>query len=488
MHLNYKRVATETAFAIILLMLLIGIGRKLFGISITNDEAYSFFLVKTNYINALVGTANTHWVNSVFIKLETLVLGNEVWMWRLHMLFFFVLYLLAARAVAVKFFDGLWTWVVFLLLVANPYLNDFFSVARGYGTAVAFMSWAVYFFAANFQQYNKRTFLYACLCAALAVLSNYTLLYFFLPAGLVVAAVILREQLHGFTIRENKMALVLVAGTFLFAVANLLFIKYYTGDLETGGSTSLLYDTVGSLIKNASYGYLIATPVTASWILFLVIIFLFSIAGANYRSVNTIGLFHFVIFTLVGALMMGLVFHLLFKTPYNEGRTAVYLYPLIILSIVAGIVLLLRKQHVFKNGVAVLLVSCSIAAAMFSIKSAYTDFCFEARDQVGIDNAMLALKDRYTADTTIALPSWHFGVHANYYQLLEPDGYTFRTLKYEYPHTGTNTDSVINIMKQCDVVVLYPASDTAVLKQAGFRFSAFASLKKSDVVLLRPEE
>ena len=141
-----------------------------------------------------------------------------------------------------------------------------------------------------------------------------------------------------------------------------------------------------------------------------------------------------------------------------------------------------------KKTLAFLLLTGSCFAATFSIKSAYTDFCFEAKDQVGIDRVMLYLKNRYTADTTIALPSWHFGVHANYYQLLEPDGYAFRTLKYEYPHTGTHTDSVINIMKQCDVVVLYPASDTAVLQKAGFRFSSFASLKKSDVVLLKPED
>ena len=92
MQFKSKQVATEVFFGVVMLFLLVGIGRKIVGISITNDEAYSFYLVKTNYINALVGTANTHWVNSFFIKLETLVLGNEVWMWRLHMLFFFALY------------------------------------------------------------------------------------------------------------------------------------------------------------------------------------------------------------------------------------------------------------------------------------------------------------------------------------------------------------------------------------------------------------
>ena len=159
-----------------------------------------------------------------------------------------------------------------------------------------------------------------------------------------------------------------------------------------------------------------------------------------------------------------------------------------ILSIVAGIILMVKKQQKLKMGFAVLLLICSIVAAAFSIKSAYTDFCFEARDQVGIDQVMLKLKNRYSTDTTIALPSWHFGVHANYYQLLEPDGYAFRTLKYEYPHTVTHTDSVINIMKQCDVVVLYPARDTAILQKAGFQFSSFSLLKKSDVVLLKPED
>lgn len=488
MQFKSKQVATEVFFGVVMLLLLVGIGRKIVGISITNDEAYSFYLVKTNYINALVGTANTHWVNSFFIKLETLVLGNEVWMWRLHMLFFFVLYLLAARAIAVKYFDGLWTGIVFLLLVANPYLNDFFSIARGYGPAVAFMSWAIYFFADNFQQHNKRTFFYACLCASLAVLSNYTLLYFFLPTALIICAVILRKQLQGFSIRENKIALVLVAGTFLFAAANLLFIKYYTGDLETGGDTSLLYDTIGSLIKNTSYGFLTTTPATASWILFLVIIFLFSFAGANYRTANKIGLFHFVTFTLVGALMIGLVFHLLFQTPYNEGRTAVYLYPLFTLSVAAGAVFIHQDLAWLKKALAFLLLTGSCFAATFSIKSAYTAFCFEAKDQVGIDQVMLKLKNRYTADTTIALPSWHFGVHVNYYQLLEPDGYAFRALKYEYPHTITHTDSVIKIMKQCDVVVLYPARDTAILQKAGFQFCNFSYLEKSDVVLLKPED
>ncbi len=486
MHFKYKRIATEAVFFLISGILLIGIGQKAFGISITNDEAYSFFLVKTNYINALVGTANTHWLNSFFIKLQTLVLGNEEWMWRLHLLFFFGLYLLAARAIVVTYFDGIWTWVVFFLLVANPYLNDFFSIARGYGPAVALMSWAVYFFAGYFQQPGKRNFLLASLCASLAVISNYTVLYFFLPAGVLVVAMIVSKQLPAFTVRENKAAIFITVSTFLFAVANLLFIKYYTGDLETGGDESLVYDTIGSLIKNFSYGYITATPVIAGWILILLIALLFIVAVVNYWNKKQIRLFHFVNVVLVGALLIGLLFHLLFQTPYNEGRTAVYLYPLIILSVITGVEFVVTKYQLLKNGIAVLLLACSFSAIVFSIKAAYTDFCFETRDQVGIDKVMLELQNRYTAETTIALPSWHYGVHVNYYQLLNPEGYAFRTLKYKYPETGVHTDSVIAIMKQSDVVVLYPAKDTGILQQAGFRFTKLTILKNSNVVIFKP--
>lgn len=486
MHFNYKRAATEAVFFLTIGILLIGIGQKAFGISITNDEAYSYFLVKTNFINALVGTANTHWLNSFFIKLQILVLGNEVWMWRLHLLFFFGLYLLAARVIALKYFDGVWTWIVFFLLAGNPYLNDFFSIARGYGPAVALMCWAVYFFAGYFQQPGKRSFLYGCLCASLAVISNYTLLYFFLPAGLLVVVMIAGKKFPEFTVRENKAAIFITVSTFLFAAANLLFIKYYTGDLETGGDESLIYDTIGSLIKNFSYGYITATPVLAGWILILSIVLLFVVAVVNYWKIKQITLFHFVNFVLVGALMIGILFHLLFQTPFNEGRTAIYLYPLIILSISTGIEFIVRNYQLLKNGIAVLLLACSLSAAVFSMKAAYTDFCFETRDQVGIDQVMLELQNRYTAETTIALPSWHYGVHVNYYQLLNPGGYAFRTLKYEYPKTGVHTDSVIAVMKQSDVVVLYPAKDTAILQQAGFLFTNLAVLKKSNVVLLIP--
>ena len=38
-----------------------------FILEMTNDEAYSFFNVSTRHLQMMIGTANTHWLNSFFI-------------------------------------------------------------------------------------------------------------------------------------------------------------------------------------------------------------------------------------------------------------------------------------------------------------------------------------------------------------------------------------------------------------------------------------
>ncbi|MEM9936846.1 MAG: hypothetical protein AAF824_24675, partial [Bacteroidota bacterium] len=70
-------------------------------------------------------------------------------------------------------------WVVlagFLMLNANPYLLDFFSVARGYGLACAFMMMSLYYLHAFIVKPTNRSIVLAILGAILAVLSNFTFL------------------------------------------------------------------------------------------------------------------------------------------------------------------------------------------------------------------------------------------------------------------------------------------------------------------------
>ena len=62
--------------------------------------------------------------------------------------------------------------------------------------------------------------------------------------------------------------------------------------------------------------------------------------------------------------MISLLFHMLFQTPFNEGRTAVYLYPLIILSISTGIEFVVTNYQLLKNGMTVLLLACSLSDAV----------------------------------------------------------------------------------------------------------------------------
>src|SRR5689334_13012337 len=53
------------------------IAYRAFCISITQDEAHTYLLVKTNNWRQALGTTNTHWLNSFFIKLFLLLPGPD---------------------------------------------------------------------------------------------------------------------------------------------------------------------------------------------------------------------------------------------------------------------------------------------------------------------------------------------------------------------------------------------------------------------------
>src|SRR5579875_2759648 len=61
-------------------------------VPMTHDEAYSYLLIKTNYIKAMGGTANTHWLNSLGMKIGSLLLGDDPWKLRIFSMLAWLIY------------------------------------------------------------------------------------------------------------------------------------------------------------------------------------------------------------------------------------------------------------------------------------------------------------------------------------------------------------------------------------------------------------
>ena len=63
-----KKIVIKVQWLIVTILWIYIFYRAVF-ISITQDEAYSYFLVKTNYWRAMPGSLNTHWLNTLAMRL-----------------------------------------------------------------------------------------------------------------------------------------------------------------------------------------------------------------------------------------------------------------------------------------------------------------------------------------------------------------------------------------------------------------------------------
>jgi len=247
-------------------LLLAYTGYRAHALSFTHDESLSYlFHVSRSYGSILLDadTANNHLLNTLLMKLVGSSLGpHPLWL-RLPNLAAHVVYLV---------FSCLWLRLFarpgvlvagFLVLNLNPYLLDFFSLARGYGLAIGLMMASVYFTTRSLRSgdaRNLRMEAASLVTAALAVLASYTLLNVYL-ALLVVSNVAAvgryrasrsDEPIAAFLFRRN-----LPAGIVSALLAALLFSPLIQlaagGQLYYGGAQGFWRDTLASLIDRTLY-------------------------------------------------------------------------------------------------------------------------------------------------------------------------------------------------------------------------------------------
>ena len=155
------------------------------GASFTIDEAGTYL----NYLDAPPMTmfnfnvANNHLVNTLLAKLSSVLAGSSEFVLRLPNLlayaaYFLFSFLILHRVIKKK----LLVLPGCLLLSLNPYVLDFFSLCRGYGLSLAFMTASLFFFFAfvNSPSDRSRGLRLSLVTALLAVMCNFSLLNVYL--------------------------------------------------------------------------------------------------------------------------------------------------------------------------------------------------------------------------------------------------------------------------------------------------------------------
>lgn len=290
------------------------------------------------------GTANLHWLNTFLMQITVKLFGASEFAVRLPNVLAHLVYLLASclllRDMGKPFFV---TFCAFLILNINPYLLEFFALARGYGMACGWMMMSLYFLWKYIQTEKTGHLLGAFSGASLAVLSSFIYLNYIVALLGVVYLLLLFPRLFDFNKKgKNRWLHAAFPLPFLAVLALLLIrpIQYLrtAGQFEYGAAS--LYQTLEILMRD----YLQKKAYFGDWTLNIfvfvaIFLLLFAMGWAAVQLVRRqvdkrFGFMLAVLLILVGIVLMQKVqFHLL-DANYLRQRTALIFVPLGLLPVV----------------------------------------------------------------------------------------------------------------------------------------------------------
>lgn len=302
---------------------------RAYELAFTYDESWSFlgyvrediWVVLTNAHPA----ANNHIFHSLAMRVSYLLFGESEYALRIPVLMAFIGYAYFAFQ-ATKELAQRHHWMAFVILVYQPYLLDYFSMARGYGLAIMAMMGMVYFLAVYARTGSRRGLAWALAWSMIAAYSNFTFLLVMLAGwcGIALIAWVKQRRAEAFT--GLAISAVIAAVLFSYPVWQLIQAQ----ELYYGGQDGFFSDTLMSLASHALYLRFDGVYLAA---LFVVIGF----AGlgrlllhTTRRSIDRIG--YWGAWVLWWAALGSVAQHYLLGSPFLIDRTALFMLPLLLMT------------------------------------------------------------------------------------------------------------------------------------------------------------
>lgn len=418
---------------------------------------------------------NNHIINTLFIKLLVWFFGVFHFTVRIPALSGGVLFILTATAFACKGANAWLRALAFIMLVGNPFVLEFFSLARGYGLAVGIMLAAIYQAVQYFENQKYTHLVAAAWLGALAVETNFTVLNWYVPFLFLLLWGAAQDRSHA---RIRSLAPILAAGIVIALLAYLPIVRMRASDqFQFWGMSSFYKDTLSALLRSSVHGKAYFGRHTTDWLCVIYIGFtLVSLLlgiwkwRENKWRLNTPIL-------LAGMCGAAVLFNLtqgfLFKTPYLDARTSIFFYPLFALQIIT----LARWTYEMRPYAALLLVlpwSIYTVANFNNCRNLVSSY--EWWFDVGTFKTLDYFKDLYKAENrstpfqldTNWLPYNSFDFHINlstphydkYVQLAPWHGQHAYPEHTEFYYTD-NPDEIAKLQEHYDIVFRVP--DSALL-------------------------
>lgn len=462
-------------------------------LSFTYDESASFSIFHWN--PSIGGTANNHLLNTWLMQLCSLLFGNSELSLRSPNVVAHAIYLISTLLLLKRLEQPLIQVLGFVLLALNPFLLNFFSLARGYGLALACLMSSVYLLArAHEEKSAGRSAIYgflSILAAALAVIANFPFLTCYVPIVLVTAWLVASDRSYRWLSRDRiGVAAGLLAAGALFACFPLykLILLRRAGQLYFGGNRGFFSDTVEGLVRVSAYSHSQPEPATKVISVVLIGLAIGVLAVAAWRFWRHMEVSLASVFTvlLAGSVAVPIVGRYLFHVRWPVDRAAIYYIPLYVVTVLFGVQLLagLTDRRWKVTGVLALPVLfaallCSQLVRHFDLHSTFA----WGHDRHDKEVMTLIERDRAKTDprsTAVRLGvSWQMAPSLNFYRvtrgytwlapataITEPSGTPTPPGRYDYLY-GNESDVTHQLMKQHDQGVrlaLYRDTNTLLVR------------------------
>ncbi len=337
--------------SIISAALLIYIAVKANLASFTHDESYTYlhyvhepFMDIISYKRAYT---NNHILNTVLIKYSEHFFGSCEFALRLPNVLAFILYVIYTVKLLKKVALAL-ILTGFICMVFNTHLLDFFGLARGYGLSFAFMMMSVYHLIRSFSSSSNKHSVLFNVGAFFAVLSNFTLLNYYVSALIIYNFLKFLDSKPGSNSGNNTynffhLNRIHFVALLIFTAVLYEPIRRITkqGMLDFGGKTGFVEDTLGALIRGVFYETPIV-PIVYNVIQALLITLLtfigIVIAKRMYIKDHVFFLKNrplvVVYFIFICIIALSYAQHLVINNDFYTGRFGLFLYPLLMLNVV----------------------------------------------------------------------------------------------------------------------------------------------------------
>ncbi len=427
----------------LIILILISVGLLLYTslraawLCITIDEASTYFShVPNNVFNCFFSEscwsdANNHLLNTLLIQVSIGVFGLSEWSMRVPNLLGHLIYLIFSVLLVRRYVSNIWVMLAgFCLLNFNPYMIEFFSLARGYGLGNGWMMMSIYFLLRWVESEKWSAGIYCFLGSVLAVISNFTFLNYWASLSAIFVFFIFFKIYNAQALKKSQVIAqssipILTALVLFFLLKNPIQFLRTKGEFVYGFES--LWENYSELIRLSVMGQGYFNPFTNNvfTLLSLILLGFSTMFGVFYFFKNWKNIFakiYFTVIALMSLVIIGLVVqYYLLDVKYLMGRKSVMLIPLFGLSVYFLLAFLFQKYSLeIHKRKQYFVIGFAILISIFSCNHYYRTFDLKETLEWGHDaytkDMIVYLNENLTDNKKIQLGVyWMYGPASEFY-------------------------------------------------------------------------